>query len=1027
MLSHFGLFMLRRPLIAVDQLEKFHRKFLEDKNPHVLREWYIKNPGAQEAIYLASGVLYERFMKWLEAEKVSETDKLEITLYKYLVRMSTRCTPYGFFALASTGIIGDETDIQISTQDVLIKHTRLDMECLIAIKEWLIRQQSVRMQLTLSVNSSLYSAGEDFRYIEQVVDKDRRNYFISSLESNEYLCLILDRARNGVKIPELIALLQIHTIEAAEAYDFIDELIENRILVSELEPNVTGVGYLDTMIEKISLLDHTYLLTGHLSSLLQLLSQQVNRVQMYQNLQEKLNFLGIPAIKKDLVHVDTVALSAVNQLSEKTIFSITQQLSRLFVLNRPKSNADLEEFKRRFQYRYQQQEVALTTALDHQTGIGYGLQSTLGASYTPMIEELSFPKSQKKQTTQQPEWWQNLLLDKYTLCLKDQLSEIELTDRDLNNLEDFKKDNQVKSSSLPYSFYILGNLLAQSGLAVDQGEFLFNLLTCSGPSAVNILSRFHEADPSLSKQLLRCAELEENNSPDVIFAEIVHCPDSGAGNIMTRPVLHRYEIPYMGKASVDEQFQVPVQDLMISVVNDKIILRSKRLNKRIIPRLSNAHNFTKGLPIYKFLCELQLQDSELNMQWDWGLFSNQPHLPRVKYKNMILSRESWLLQIHHFKSSEPEHIADKLAGMGLPSKFVITSGDNELLIDTRISLSLQILIQEINKNKEIRVFEALFSSDNSLLRQDEFRFTNEIVIPLYNPEAAPLQGISGKNSKEIPQRSFSVGSEWLYFKIYCEEKSSDKLLLVLHPLINRLIKENMVSQFFFVRYQDPDYHLRFRFRGNPQDGFYYQVIDMIKETLEEYVQSGLVYKIQLDTYERELERYGYEQIEICENLFHLDSMDFLDSISSFEHIPDEIARFELSIGRINMLLTNSGLKLSECVLLMENLKENFFNEFDGNSTLRKQLGMHYRNFKNIIDQVFELGKTDLNPSLKGSLAKLSENLSDRTQYFSILSSLIHMSVNRTFNTKQRAYELILYHCLAKQYDSMNARQLKMKG
>ncbi|WP_159477363.1 lantibiotic dehydratase [Dyadobacter sp. 3J3] len=1027
MLSHFGLFMLRRPVIAVDQLEKFHHEFLQDRGSDVLKNWYKNNPIAQEAIYLASGVLYERYVRWINDEKVSESDKLEITLYKYLVRMSTRSTPYGLFALATTGIIGDGTDMQVSGQDVLIKHTRLDMECMIAVKEWLIRQQSVRMQLTLSVNSSLYSAGNDFRYIEQVVDREQRNYFISSLEKNEYLTLILNQARDGIKIPELLTLLQNHEIEAVEAYDFIDELIENRILVSELEPNVTGASYLDAMIENIALLDHTHLLTGHLSSLLQLLSQQDNRVQMYQNLNEKLDFLGIPTIKKDLVHVDTVALSENNQLSKKTVSTITQQLSRLFVLNRPKSNPDLEEFKKRFQDRYQQQEVSLTMALDHQTGIGYGLQSMLGASYTPMIEELSFPNSQKKQKTQQLEWWQNLLLDKYTVFLKNQLSEIELTDTDLDDLEDFKKNDLVRTSHLPFSFYVLGNLLAKSGEAADQGDFLFNLLTCSGPSAVNILSRFHEADTMLSEHLIRLTELEEQNSPEVIFAEIVHCPDSGAGNIMTRPVLHRYEIPYMGKASVDKNFQIPVQDLMISIVNEKIILRSKRLNRRIIPRLSNAHNFTKGLPIYKFLCELQVQDSELNMNWDWSIFSNQPHLPRVKYKNMIVSRESWLLREHDFKSTLMDSVSEKLKKMGLPSKFVIASGDNELLIDTRISLSIQILLQEINKNKEIRVFETVFSSDNSLLRQDEARFVNEIVIPLWNTTAAPLKGISSIIFKKNPQRSFSIGSEWLYFKIYCEEKSSDKLLLLLHPLISCLLEENVVTQFFFVRYQDPAYHLRFRFRGEQQNGFYHQVIDIIKEALEPYVQNGLIYKIQLDTYERELERYGQEQIEICEYLFHLDSMWFLESISSLEDIPDEIARFELSIRRINRLLENSGLALSECVFLMENLKENFFKEFEGNSTLRKQLGMHYRNFKNMIDHVFEPDKANINPLLQDTLNRLSENLSDRVQYFSILSSLIHMSVNRTFNTKQRAYELILYHCLAKHYDSLNARQLKIKG
>lgn len=41
---------------------------------------------------------------------------------------------------------------------------------------------------------------------------------------------------------------------------------------------------------------------------------------------------------------------------------------------------------------------------------------------------------------------------------------------------------------------------------------------------------------------------------------------------------------------------------------------------------------------------------------------------------------------------------------------------------------------------------------------------------------------------------------------------------------------------------------------------------------------------------------------------------------------------------------------------------------------------------------------------------------------SMLSSLIHMVVNRLFPSKQRAYELVLYYCLAKHYDSVWARQ-----
>src|ERR1044072_2627255 len=92
--------------------------------------------------------------------------------------------------------------------------------------------------------------------------------------------------------------------------------------------------------------------------------------------------------------------------------------------------------------------------------------------------------------------------------------------------------------------------------------------------------------------------------------------------------------------------QIPVADLIVSIQPyNTVVLRSKRLNKRGIPRLSTAHNYRAGgLPIYKFLCDLQFQQLNTGLGWHWDHLGNEPFLPRVRYGKIVLSKCTWVLQ-----------------------------------------------------------------------------------------------------------------------------------------------------------------------------------------------------------------------------------------------------------------------------------------------------------------------------------------------------------------------------------------------
>ena len=72
---------------------------------------------------------------------------------------------------------------------------------------------------------------------------------------------------------------------------------------------------------------------------------------------------------------------------------------------------------------------------------------------------------------------------------------------------------------------------------------------------------------------------------------------------------------------------------------------------------------------------------------------------------------------------------------------------------------------------------------------------------------------------------------------------------------------------------------RLRFRGNPHVEFYHYVIRAIERALHAHIQAGEVHKIQTDTYQRELERYGMHRIDLCEALFHQDSLSTLQFLA----------------------------------------------------------------------------------------------------------------------------------------------------
>src|SRR5206468_5057974 len=183
---------------------------------------------------------------------------------------------------------------------------------------------------------------------------------------------------------------------------------------------------------------------------------------------------------------------------------------------------------------------------------------------------------------------------------------------------------------LPDAFCVTATLCAGSTDALREGDFKILLKFASGPTGARLMARFCHADATLRSRVETHLRAEEVCDPEAVFAEIVHLPEGRLGNVLCRPVLRDYEIPYLGRSGAPPERQIPVSDLMVRVEAGRIVLRSRRLGRRVIPRLTTAHSYDRRcLGLYRFLCSIQNQGVAAGLIWSWGVLERAQFLPRV--------------------------------------------------------------------------------------------------------------------------------------------------------------------------------------------------------------------------------------------------------------------------------------------------------------------------------------------------------------------------------------------------------------
>ena len=998
-----------------------------------------------EALYLGSPDLYHTFMKDLTGP---ENDQGVLrSLYKYHLRMSFRCTPFGLFSGVSIGKGGRSTEIALSNKKSYQKHTRLDNHFLSTFIQQLLVFEEVRNAVRWFSNNTAYRAGATLRFVEYRLLKSQRSYHLSNVQHSDYLQRILERAELGARLHELIEVIEAEDVTKDEALAFINELIESKLILSELEPCVTGKEPHRTLIDLLGKYPATQSRAGYLKNLcnkIEIIDTQPpgTPVSLYEEIVQGIHSWDKEYDEKLIFQSDLIKPTKEFSLSNAVLEELRIGISFLANLSSSQEVPHLKKFKEEFNKRYEASEVPLLSVLDSESGLGYPVGSSGHDDNTPLVKDFYHANTKVEISYPQSDWGRTLL-ERYKACMERNEIEMALSEKDAPPLT-----NQSAITEMPGSFATFCTILAASGEEIDKGNFEIVHNGTRGPSGVSLVGRFCHADAGILEAVKRLIQEEEKHYPDKIYAEVVHLAQARIGNVLIRPALRDYEIPILTFPGVDPAHTIPLTDLTVSIKNNQVVLRSRRLNKEIIPRNTTAHNFTNdSLPYYHFLCDLQFQDRRNTIHWQWGILDELSFLPRVRFGKIIFSKARWIVDLAKLdlpKNFKEEEFATRFQTYAIanriPEKVVLTQADNQLPLHLGHPMCLKILMQELKRNKRITLEECLFTDDNLFVTGPEGKFTNEFIIPWTMVKKNDNTPHPHVRINDVPsvRRSFTPGSSWHYVKIYCGVKTADKLLTeVIKPLVEELLSAGVIHKWFFIRYADPDHHLRIRFSGGAQ--FYSVVTDKLNELLQPYLESNLVWKIQTDTYQRELERYGPENIENAESLFFYDSVASIQILSLLEGDEGDDLRWQFAFKGVNDLLNSFGLDLPAKRELLSALSTGFLKEFNAEgSESKKQLGAKYRGIKDKI-------QIALQPSLPPDheFVEVWEILSARSKNLetpisainsleeqgklsvsksNLMGSYIHMFLNRFLRSKQRLQEMVIYDLLHRHYRSLIARE-----
>ena len=629
-------FMVRSPVWSIDDFFKLLKQ--PDLGAY-LSHLFETDSFLREAIFIASPSLHHALS---DLQKKSKKEKEQITssLLKYVLRMTSRSTPFGLFSFVSLGAWNSCGNAMLDLTKI-DKRARPDMGWLVQTFDKICDELKQSKLLQVKSNPLVYQFGGR-AFLNYMRKKSGNESTKLSIRYNFLTQTILEIAKRTVSIEELGAkVLEKHpTLDLEKIHGVIEKLIEQQLLCLALFPSLlTNSPYNDLLNN----LEQSPELTSAFAGLFKASApiEEYNLMppgqgeKLLARVQDEMaasnkapSYVQVDAFYKDTISIPSHVSQELNNAAE-VLWKLSYKMRGV---------SSLSAYHVKFLEKYNSDRlVPILELLNEEMGLGIpDIYSETPRNGAQAIEE--------------DYGWKKWIRSEWISSIHERREEIELTDEILAPLT-----KHVKKENAALSFELFCEIVSDSAEQVDKGEFNI-IFTGKTTQAGSVFGRFIDClGDNAKNQLQKLLLDEEALDPSCLFAESSYTPVSDrSGNVAIHPPLRRLALDLSHQDALTSHIRL--EDIYVGATKNRLFLTLNGSQKELVVTQGDVLNPIMAPIPLRLIRDISFNRREPFHPVIWDELDSFPYYPRVRYKKTILSLARWRVDKAELKAGDKKAI-----------------------------------------------------------------------------------------------------------------------------------------------------------------------------------------------------------------------------------------------------------------------------------------------------------------------------------------------------------------------------------